>query len=132
MNGGIHFPESDRAIVRHVFLAAKHLKDALIQSSGSGRSIFMSVARMDGQFGLGGGISFNPIAGGLFGLVKTLNLEWPPVFCRALDISPVFEPGRLAEAIIAELFDPNRLVTEVGYAVDGRSTLVVEPLQERR
>jgi hypothetical protein len=126
LNGGIHFPESDRAIVRQVFLAAKHLKGALNQAARQGRSIFMTVARMDGEFGLGETIMFSPVSGGLFGLVKTLNLEWEPVFCRALDISPLVDAGRLAEIVVAELHDPNRLITEVGYSMNGRATLFVE------
>ncbi len=126
LNGSIHFPEADRAIVRQVFLAAKHLKEPLNQAARNGRSIFMTVARLDGAFGLGENILFNPLSGGLFGLVKTLNLEWEPVFCRALDISPQLDAGQLAEVVVAELHDPNRLVVEVAYNLDGRSTLAVE------
>ena len=125
LNGGIHFPENDRAIVRHVFLAAKHLKEPLNKAASRGRSIFMTVARLDGEFGLGDSILFSPVSGGLFGLVKTLNLEWEPVFCRALDISPLLDAGQLAEDVVAELHDPNRLVTEVGYSLRGRATLTV-------
>ncbi len=126
LNGSIHFPEADRAIVRHVFLAAKHLKEPLNQAAGKGRSIFMTVARLDGAFGLGENILFNPLSGGLFGLVKTLNLEWEPVFCRAVDISPQLDAGQLSEAVVAELHDPNRLVVEVAYTLNGRTTLSVE------
>jgi hypothetical protein len=126
LNGSIHFPEADRAIVRQVFLAAKHLKEPLNQAAGNGRRIFMTIARLDGAFGLGENILFNPLSGGLFGLVKTLNLEWEPVFCRALDISPQLDAGQLAEAVISELHDPNRLVVEVAYNLNGRSTLAVE------
>ncbi len=126
LNGSIHFPEADRAIVRQVFLAAKHLKEPLNLAARNGRSIFMTIARLDGAFGLGDKILFNPLSGGLFGLVKTLNLEWEPVFCRALDISPQLDAGQLAEAVVAELHDPNRLVVEVAYDFNGRSTLAIE------
>jgi len=125
MNGGIHFPERDRALVRQVFLAAKHLKEPLNQAARLGRSIFMTVVRMDGEFGLGDSILFSPVTGGLFGLVKTLNLEWEPVFCRAVDISPLLDAGQLAENVLAELHDPNRLIAEVGYSLRGRATLTV-------
>ncbi len=125
MNGGIHYPESDRALVRQVFLAAKHLKEPLNQAAHLGRSIFMTVVRMDGEFGLGESILFSPVTGGLFGLVKTLNLEWEPVFCRAVDVSPLLDAGQLAEKVLAELHDPNRLITEVGYSLNGRATLTV-------
>ena len=126
LNGSIHFPEADRAIVRQVFLAAKHLKEPLNQASRTSRSIFMAVVRLDGEFGLGENILFSPVTGGLFGLVKTLNLEWEPVFCRAVDVSPQLDAGKLAEAVVAELHDPNRLVVEVAYNLNGRSTLAVE------
>ncbi len=126
LNGSIHFPEADRALVRQVFLAAKHLKEPLNQAARQSRSIFMAVARLDGAFGLSGKMVFNPVSAGLFGLVKTLNLEWEPVFCRVLDISPLLDASQLATNVIAELHDPNRLVTEVAYDLEGRSTLVVE------
>jgi hypothetical protein len=129
LNGGIHSPDRDRALLRQVFLAAKHLKEPLNQAARQGRSIFMTVVRMDGEFGLGDSILYSPISGGLFGLVKTLNLEWEPVFCRAVDISPLLDAGQLAGDVLAELHDPNRLITEVGYSLRGRATLtVVQPL----
>jgi hypothetical protein len=132
LNGSIHFPEVDRALVRQVFLAAKHLKEPLNQSAASSRSIFMAVARLDGEFGLGGDIPFSPVSGGLFGLVKTLNLEWEPVFCRVLDISPLLDASQLAADVVAELHDPNRLITEVAYDLEGRSTLIVEQVVRGR
>ncbi len=132
MNGSIHFPEADRAIVRQVFLAAKHLKEPLNQAARESRSIFMTVVRLDGEFGLGENILFSPLSGGLFGLVKTLNLEWEPVFCRAVDISPQLNAGQLAEAVLAELHDPNRLVVEVAYNLSGRSTLSIEQVVRGR
>jgi hypothetical protein len=132
MNGGIHFSDSERAILRQVFLIAKHLKEPLNHAARLARSIFMTVVRMDGEFGLGENILFSPVSGGLFGLVKTLNLEWEPVFCRGVDISPLLDAGQLAELVVAELHDPNRLITEVGYSVNGRATLSVEQSQGKK
>ena len=48
----------------------------------------MTVTQMDGGFGLLGERDIDVIAGGLSGLTKTLALEWPNVFCRAVDVSP--------------------------------------------
>jgi hypothetical protein len=126
LNGGIHFSDSERAILRQVFLAAKHLKEPLNQAARLGRSIFMTVVRMDGELGLGENTLYSPISGGLFGLVKSLNLEWEAVFCRAVDIHPLLDAGQLAQFVVAELHDPNRLITEVGYSGNGRVTLAVE------
>ena len=113
-----------KAILKQVFLIAKYLKNSLNVAAKQGRSWFVTVSRLDGQLGVGEKTNFNPINGGLFGLTKTLNLEWEKVFCRAIDISPNLETGTAARSIIAELYDPNCLIAEVGYSSQGRVTLV--------
>ncbi len=120
------FSEAEKAIVKQVFFLAKHLKEPLNRAAKQGRSAFVTVARLDGEFGLGGGPDFEPVSGGLFGLVKSLNLEWEAVFCRGVDLSPALDAEQSVQRIMAELFDPNRRITEVGYTLDKRSTLVVE------
>ena len=117
------FVESEKAIVKEVFLMAKHLKDSLAAAAIVGRSYFVTVARLDGEFGLGSG-SFGAISGGLFGLTKTLSREWQAVYCRALDLIPQLDADRAVQYILAELQDPNRLLTEVAYGLRGRTTLV--------
>jgi acyl carrier protein/NAD(P)-dependent dehydrogenase (short-subunit alcohol dehydrogenase family) len=126
--GGVDFPQIEKAMLKLVFLAAKHLKTSLVSAAGLGRAAFMTVTRLDGEFGLGEEADYTPVNGGLFGLVKTLNLEWDSVFCRAVDLSPALEPDRMVEYIQAELHDPNRLVIEVGYNLSERSTLTLLPL----
>jgi len=117
--------ESEKSILKSVFLIAKHLKKSLTAHS---RSWFFSVTRFDGELGLGQKQSFqNPISGGFFGLTKTLNMEWEHVFCRAIDLSQELGDSISAELIIAELYDPNFLITEVGYNLQQkRTTLVAE------
>ena len=90
----------------------------------------MSVVRLDGEFGLGNSIDFDPVSGGLFGLVKSLNLEWESVFCRAVDLDPEIEPGQAALDLMAELQDPNRLVVETGYGPSGRTPLALVTANE--
>ena len=123
------FSKSQIEIIKMVFLLAKHLKEPLTGAGKQEKSAFMVVTRMDGEFGLGNRIDFDPISGGLFGLVKTLNLEWESVYCRAVDISPEVDVENATRHIIAELHDPNRLITEVAYNPQERSTLVVEQAQ---
>ncbi|RPJ52070.1 MAG: polyketide synthase, partial [Chloroflexi bacterium] len=123
--GGIGFSKAEKSLMKMVFLMAKHLKPALNQAAEKGRAVFMTVTHLDGEFGLGEASDFTPIKGGLFGLVKTLNLEWESVFCRAVDLSPALDTRRVVGCILAELNDPNRLITEVGYTQAERSTLVV-------
>lgn len=119
--------KSEKSILKHVFLLAKHLKRSLNQAARTGRSCFLSVARLDGEFGLGARIDFSAICGGLFGLTKTLNLEWEEVFCRAIDLSPELNAASEAHCIMNELHDPNSLILEVGYNSQGRVTLACSP-----
>ncbi|WP_407641898.1 polyketide synthase [Calothrix rhizosoleniae] len=119
-----YFPE-EKAIVKHIFLMAKHLKKSLNQAANqNGRSCFCTVARLDGAFGLEQKVNFGAIGAGLFGLTKSMIWEWEKVFCRAIDISPDVNAGDVANHIIAELHDPNRYLTEVAYGSQGRVTLI--------
>ncbi|MFN2108690.1 MAG: SDR family NAD(P)-dependent oxidoreductase, partial [Anaerolineae bacterium] len=117
------YSEEVKARLKHVFLTAKHLKNALQTTARTGRASFVTVTRMDGALGLGETGNFDAIAGGFAGLTKTLSLEWPTVFCRTVDISPQFDTAQTVQAILAELDDPNRHLVEVGYGAHGRVTL---------
>ncbi|KAM3094754.1 hypothetical protein ACKFKG_15875 [Phormidesmis sp. 146-35] len=125
-NAGIQAPEVDKAIVQQVFLIAKHLKKSLTQPRSVGRACFLTVARLDGAFGLSQRLKFSAISAGLFGLTKTLNAEWESVFCRAIDLSPRLDFGQSAQCILAELHDPDRGIAEVAYGEQGRATLIAE------
>jgi hypothetical protein len=125
ISGGVSFLEADKVIIKQIFLMAKHLKESLNQVSCQGNSCFLTVARLDGAFGLQQSVKFSPISAGLFGLAKSLNFEWKSVYCRALDLSPDFNAEQSVQAIIAELHDPNRNLTEVGYGSHGRTTMRV-------
>ncbi len=130
----LHPPQADSAtILKQVFFIAKHLKASLNDAAQQHtRASFITVTSMDGALGLDGEIPFNSIDGGLAGLTKTLNLEWTKVFCRAIDLHPGFTPDQAAAYVLAELHDPNRLITEVGYGNQGRVTLdtVETPLED--
>jgi len=126
-DGNIVLAESESIIVKTIFLIAKHLKESLVSAAAKGRGIFAAVTRLDGNFGLSGSDGYDPVSGGLFGLVKTLSLEWENVFCRAIDLNPGLSVEQAAQAVAAELHDPNRLLVEVAYGPQGRVTLAVEP-----
>lgn len=116
--------EPEKAILKHVFLIAKYIKRSLTEASQTGHPFFLTVTRLDGELGIRG--ESGVISGGLFGLVKTLNQEWPNVFCRAVDIAPDWSVESTAQTILDELHDPNRVLTEVGYGSRGRVTLGFE------
>ncbi len=130
-SNNVRYLESEKAILRHVFLIAKYLKEPLNQAALQGRSSFVTVARLDGEFGLGRKTNFGAIGAGLFGLTKSLNQEWESVFCRAIDLSPDLDAETSAQHILAELHDPNLLVVEVGYSSQGRATLICEPEEQK-
>lgn len=76
--------ETEKAIVKHVFFMAKHLKQSLNEAARYERSCFLTVNRLDGAFGLEHNVypersrrvNFGAIGAGLFGLTKTLKWEW--------------------------------------------------------
>lgn len=116
------YPAEESAVIKQIFFMAKHLKQTLNQAAQQGQSCFLTVAHLDGAFGLQA--DFSPLSAGLFGLTKSLNWEWNDVFCRAIDLAPELDVATSVRHILAELHDPNRLVTEVGYSAQGRATLV--------
>ncbi len=122
------YNDRTRSLIRAVFLTASYLGPALTEAARNGRSLFATVTRMDGALGLAGDVDFDPAIGGFSGLVKTLHLEWPGVFCRALDLDPTYEIERAANVVLAELRDPNRRLVEVGWQAGRRMTL--EALEE--
>jgi acyl transferase domain-containing protein/acyl carrier protein len=124
---GALFPSGDRVLVKQVFLLAKLLAEPLQRAASAGRAAFLTVTRLDGAAGQTAELDFSPISGGLAGLTKSLRQEWPGVFCRAVDLSPTIGPERAAELILAELFDPDRLVGEVTYGALGRCTPAAGP-----
>ena len=124
--GTIPYHEQEKAIVKHVFLIAKHLKPSLNEAARHGRSCFCTVAHLDGAFGLEYKVNFGAIGAGLFGLTKTLRWEWPKVFTRAIDLSPRLDAKQSVQNIIAELHDPNLYISEVGYGSQGRVTIIAD------
>jgi len=118
------FDATDTALVKFAFLMAKYLKSHLTRKSITPRSCFITLARLDGALGTSVEADYGVNTGGLFGLVKTLSLEWDSVFCRAVDIHPNIGGEQVAAYMLAEMHDPNRLLTEVAYGTQGRTTLV--------
>ncbi|MEM7658358.1 MAG: SDR family NAD(P)-dependent oxidoreductase [Bacteroidota bacterium] len=126
-----HF-QAEKEIVKALFFLAKHLQADLNELGEEQRSNFLTVTRMDGKLGQGKRGNTSIIGGGITGLVKCLNLEWAPVFCRAVDIQPELPTQDICHHIVAELHDPNVRLIEVGISEEGRKTTNVQPsiLQE--
>ncbi|MEV7176347.1 SDR family NAD(P)-dependent oxidoreductase, partial [Kitasatospora sp. NPDC093679] len=102
----------------HGLLVAKHLVEPLARAASAGRAGFVTVTRLDGAFGLTGVAEDLVPAGGYGGLVKTLAVEAPEVFCRALDLAPGVADRAAAELLLAEVSDASAEPVQVG--LDGR------------
>ena len=96
---------------------------ALRSSGKRGGTLFATVSRLDGSFGLASiPAGASPISGGLAGLSKTASHEWPEVTCRAIDIKaddPDIDAA--ARALADELFFTSPI--EVGISSNLRSRI---------
>lgn len=109
--------------LKSTFLAAKSLKP-LLTDPDLPRAWHVTVDRFDGKLGLAGsGSSARRTGGGISGLAKTLGQEWPSVFCRNLDLHPDFNLEEAVDIVIAEIFDPDSSLAEVGRHPEGRFTI---------
>ncbi|WP_258564924.1 type I polyketide synthase [Streptomyces sp. WELS2] len=118
--------------LQHSVLLAKHVCPALNETAGTGRrAAFLTVTRLDGALGHrgSGGDTTAALAGGLAGLVKTVALEAPALFCRAVDLDPALNDEEAATAFFVELTDTATDVKETGHDRLGRRTtaLAAEP-----
>ncbi|MFF2618619.1 SDR family NAD(P)-dependent oxidoreductase [Kitasatospora sp. NPDC058046] len=117
-------PEHVIARLRHAVLLAKHCASVLRATAHeqSHRAGFVTVTDLDGSLGLAGSGArpWAAQAAGLGGLVKTLALEEPTLFCRAVDLDPELDEAATAEALLTELYDPNTAHIEVAVGSHSR------------
>ncbi len=121
-----HF-DQERSIVKTLFFIAKHLDKDLNELGENQRTNFITCTRMDGKLGQGKRGNVSVVGGGITGLVKCLNLEWSPVFCRAIDCSPELTFEQTADQILVEYHDANVAIVEVAISEEGRSTTTTIP-----
>ncbi len=122
-----HF-KTEKIILKTVFLLAKHLQKSLTELGNVQRSSFLTISQLDGELGQGKRGNISVLGGGLRGLVKSLNLEWSNVFCRAVDIAPELSTEQKSKQVIAELHDADVSITETGFSKEGRKTIVATPV----
>lgn len=122
-----HFA-AERQWLKAVFFLAKHLQKPLNALGRQQGAAFLTVSRLDGQQGLANPGNVSILSGGLAGLVKSLNLEWAPVFCRAVDLQPQLPYPVMASQVIAELCDADTSLLHTGYSASGRTTIVATPV----
>ncbi|MBL1102118.1 type I polyketide synthase [Streptomyces coffeae] len=98
----------------HSLLVAKHMIEPLAKAAADGRAGFVTVTRLDGAFGSTGVDEELVPASGVTGLVKTMAIEEPGVFCRALDLAPALDADSAARLVLAEAYDAAAEPTQVG------------------
>lgn len=132
-----HDPGADRedAVRRlaHAVLVAKHLRQPLTGASADGsRAGFVAITRLDGALGYAGsgGAPERALAGGVTGLVKSLALEAPELFCRTVDLAPELTEEQVGACLAGEIADAAVDLHEVAAGPAGRRTpaLVAEPV----
>lgn len=106
------------AYLTDALITARDTQASLEQAAQHGRAAFVTLTRLDGRLGMSELDSLDhAVLGGLPGLVKTLAIEAPSVFCRALDLAPELPAERCAE-LLAELADSQTDLTQAGYDAD--------------
>jgi len=92
--------EIDDSFIHDAFGLLKVAMPGLRQAGKAGCSVFATVSRMDGAFGLLH--PQNAISGGLAGIVKTAAKEWPEVCCKAFDLSADWSDENTAGKAVVE------------------------------
>ena len=116
------FLKSERDLVKQIFFLAGAIKADITTINPEGRSLFLTVTRIDGQLGLKNHHSFQE-SSGFSGLVKTLHWEWPEVFCRSVDLDPELTESDQITSLLNEIQDLDLSLIEVGLGSQGRVTI---------
>jgi len=94
-------------MLKSVFLCAKYFTRSFVGTGANG--FFVSAVRMDGHLGLSYGDRV--VQGGLFGLHKSLNVEWHnlplnshTIISEAIDVAPDVPPDQAADYVMEEIF----------------------------
>ena len=117
------FSDRESELIKQVFLIAGSLKADFIQPAANSRKLFLAVTRTDGELGFSTKQSFQE-GSGLTGLVKSLNWEWPEVFCRAVDLDQEIDLQKSSKLLLQEIHDPSQGLLEVGIRTSARVTLI--------
>lgn len=101
--------------LRLAFLLAKFNKQPLSALSKNARAAFVTVASLDGQWGMQGARVGSLAAGAIPGLLKTLSMESPDVFCRAIDLDPDYSPEQWSQRLLDEIHAADHGIVEVAW-----------------
>ena len=92
----------DQTFMKESFKLVQRVSTSLRAAGQSNSAILVSVTQMGGRFGLDGVGETCPVSGGIAGLIKTADKEWPEVSCKAIDIENSGDVTKLADQIVSE------------------------------
>lgn len=96
----------DQTFMKESFLLLQRVSASLRAAGKSNVAFLASVSQLGGQFGLNGLATGEdetcPVSGGIAGLVKTADKEWPEVKCKTIDIQINENIKELADKIVDE------------------------------
>ncbi|HNW33936.1 MAG TPA: SDR family NAD(P)-dependent oxidoreductase, partial [Candidatus Ozemobacteraceae bacterium] len=125
--------EESETFAKQAFQLAQASGASLLSQSAKGTTLFATISRMDGAFGLIGPESgMDPLQGALAGLAKTAAREWPQVAVKAIDLDSALPPDAATAKLLAdELF--TRGPIESGITAETRYVLVEteEPIRQK-
>ncbi|MEE8233548.1 MAG: acyltransferase domain-containing protein, partial [Gammaproteobacteria bacterium] len=115
----------DQTFMKDSFMLVQRVSKPLRTTGKSNAAILACVTQMGGQFGLNGVSEACPVSGGIAGLIKTADKEWPEVSCKAIDVQYKDNVTELANNIVDECLtrDPLGGAFEVGITNEQRYTL---------
>ena len=110
----------DQTFMKESFLLLQRASEYLRASGKADTAILASVTKMGGKFGLSDLKGTCPVSGGIAGLIKTADKEWPEVSCKAIDINKTDSINGMAESVVDEFLsrDPLGNLIEVGITHD--------------
>ncbi len=121
--------------VKTVFYLVKSLANDLKQAAIEGDSLLMSATALGGCFGLNGlqKNDFFPGQGGVIGFLKTVDVEWPEVRVKTVDLDVSESITALTLHLLAEISTASGAV-EIGYRKNQcfHIGLVEAPLADRK
>jgi len=110
--------------IQSVFSILRHCSSDLQQTGSREMGRILTTSLLGGRFGRDSEGEGGPLTGGAgVGIIKTLDLEWPNVFSKAVDFNEATDSATIAERCMDELFYSTNQ-TEVGYCADQRRIFV--------
>lgn len=121
----------DHNFIIDAFELIQHYGTALKQTAGRESALLAGITRLGGSFGLDR-LDADPVTGGLAGLIKSVDKEWPQIHCRSFDTDyNDNNADRLASSLVDELLCAGPLETAICNNQPGTLTLTNQAVADR-